>query len=121
MSKKQPHPNRRSPCPVAATLDLLGDKWTLLIVRDLLSGKSRYRDLAESPEGIATNILAARLKLLTTRGVIRTKSSPVRAGAREYHLTPRGRSLLPILEAMRDWGLQHVSGTQVRIAVSRNN
>ncbi len=108
----------RSPCPVAATLDILGDRWTLLIIRDLFSGKTRYRDLVASPEKIATNILAARLETLTSAGLITTKPSPERVGSVEYHLTPKGRSLLPLLQSMRDWGLAHIRGTQVRITVA---
>ena len=109
---------RRSPCPVAATLDFIGDKWTLLIIRDLLSGKSRYRDLAASPERIATNILASRLERLQAAGVISADPSPERAGSLEYRLTKRGRSLLPILRAMRDWGLANVPGTAVNVRVT---
>lgn len=108
----------RSPCPVAATLDILGDRWTLLIIRDLFSGKTRYRDLVASPEKIATNILAARLETLTSAGLITTKPSPERVGSVEYHLTPKGRSLLPLLQSMRDWGLANIRGTQVRITVA---
>jgi DNA-binding HxlR family transcriptional regulator len=110
-------PTLRSPCPVAATLDLLGDRWTLLIIRDLYSGKSRYRDLLSSPEKIATNILASRLESLTTAGLITTKPSPVRANTAEYHLTAKGRSLLPILQSLRDWGLANIRGTKALISV----
>lgn len=106
---------KRSPCPVAATLDLIGDKWTLLIIRDLFAGKSHYRELAASPERIATNILAARLERLQAVGLILARPSPHRAGSSEYHLTNRGRSLLPLLEAMRDWGLSHIPGTAAKI------
>ncbi len=108
---------QRSPCPVAGTLDLIGDKWTLLIIRDLLAGRSRYRELAASPEGIASNILAARLARLQQNGLVAARSSRHRAGSLEYHLTAKGRSLLPVLEAMRDWGLRHVPGTEARIRV----
>jgi len=107
----------RSPCPVAATLDLIGDKWTLLIVRDLLAGKSRYQELASSPERIATNILAARLERLQAGGLIAKRESPQRVGSSEYSLTLRGRSLLPVLRAMRDWGLNHVPDTAVKVRV----
>jgi DNA-binding HxlR family transcriptional regulator len=108
---------RRSPCPVAATLDLIGDRWTLLVIRDLFSGKSRYRELVDSPEGIATNILAARLERLRELGLVAARASAERAGSSEYRLTARGRSLLPVLEAMRDWGLAHVPGTAARVRV----
>ena len=60
----------RSPCPIANALDIIGDKWTLLIIRDLLTDKHRYSELGASPEGIPTNILASRLKLLLQTGLI---------------------------------------------------
>jgi len=107
----------RSPCPVAATLDLIGDRWTLLIIRDLFAGKSRYRDLAGSPEKIATNILAARLDSLRSAGLVQSRPSPDRTGSWDYALTPRGRSLLPVLQSLRDWGLGHVPGTEARVRV----
>ncbi|XVJ61024.1 MAG: helix-turn-helix transcriptional regulator [Tepidisphaera sp.] len=107
--------DRRSPCPVAATLDLIGDRWTLLIIRDLFAGKSRYQELAGSPEKIATNILAARLQRLQDAGLIAAAPSAQRAGSFEYTLTDRGRSLRPLVVAMRDWGLEHVPGTQALI------
>lgn len=108
---------RRSPCPISATLDLIGDRWTMLIIRDLFAGKSRYQELVDSPEGIATNILASRLERLKACGLIAARSSSRRAGSSEYHLTARGRSLLPVLEVMRDWGLAHVSGTAAKVKV----
>ena len=117
MTRRAPRRVRRSPCPVACTLDLLGDRWTLLVIRDLFAGKTRYRDLAASPERIATNILADRLRRLGTAGLVRTRPSAARAGSAEYHLTPRGRSFMPVLAALRDWGLAHVPGTQARIHV----
>lgn len=108
----------RSPCPVAATLDLIGDRWTLLIIRDLFAGKSRYRDLAGSPEKIATNILASRLETLQAHGLVHARPSADRAGSSDYTLTPRGRSLLPVLQALRDWGLGHVPGTEVLVRMA---
>lgn len=115
---RPPRPaQRRSPCPVAATLDVIGDKWTLLIIRDLFAGKSRFRDLAASPEGIATNILSARLERLAALDLVSANASPDRAGASAYRLTARGKSLLPLLVSMRDWGLANIPGTQVRVEV----
>lgn len=110
---------KRSPCPVAATLDIIGDRWTLLVVRDLFSGKSRYRDLVASPEGIATNILAARLERLKEHGLVEARESTERTGSSEYHLTEQGRSLRPILETLRDWGLAHVRGTEAKVQLAR--
>ncbi|MFZ4575030.1 MAG: winged helix-turn-helix transcriptional regulator, partial [Phycisphaerales bacterium] len=88
---------KRSPCPVACTLDLLGDKWSLLVIRDLLCGKSHYQDFLESPEGIATNILAARLEKLRGDGLVEAVASERRVGSTEYRLTKRGRSLTTVL------------------------
>jgi DNA-binding HxlR family transcriptional regulator len=113
-----PTPPRRSPCPVACTLDLIGDRWTLLIIRDLFAGKSRYKDLANSPEKIATNILADRLKSLQSRGLVRARPAPDRANATAYSLTPKGRALLPLLAALRDWGLANIRGTRALVAAA---
>jgi DNA-binding HxlR family transcriptional regulator len=101
----------RSVCPISAVLDIVGDKWTLLVVRDLLFfGKKRYGELVESPEGIATNILAARLHRLEDAGlVVKTpyQKNPVR---HEYAVTAKGRDLKPILTAMIAWSHAHVPG-----------
>lgn len=102
---------RRSGCPVACTLDLIGDRWTLLIIRDLLLGKTHYREFARSPERIATNILADRLERLQDVGLVTTEPSTLRVGSRAYTLTSKGESLLPLLEAMREWGIENVAGT----------
>lgn len=104
-------------CPVACTLDLLGDRWTLLIVRDLFAGRSRFGELARSPERIASNVLADRLERLRARGIVEARACPLRVGALEYRLTARGRSLLPVLVALRDWGLAHLPGTEARVRV----
>lgn len=111
------HGGKRSPCPVAAALDIMGDRWTLLVIRDLLAGKSRYGELSASPEHIATNILSARLQRLRAHGLIEPKACGTRAGAFEYRLTSRGRSLVPVLEALRDWGLTHVRGTKALVRI----
>src|ERR671912_28155 len=88
---------RRSRCPVACTLDVLGDKWSLLVVRDLMRGKKRYAEFADSPEGIPTNILAERLKRLTTLGVIRATPYSRHPPRLEYTLTVKGEDLRPIM------------------------
>lgn len=102
---------RRSPCPVACTLDLLGDRWTLLLVRDLFLGRSRFKDFASSPEGIPTNILADRLERLLESGLVRQVPATPGGKHRAYQLTEKGRALGPALRALRDWGLQWVEGT----------
>lgn len=96
---------RRSPCPVACSLDIFGDRWTLLIVRDLLLGGTRFKDFAASPEHIPTNILAERLERLLETGVV--EQIPAEDGTKRlaYRLTEKGKALGPVLEAVRDWGL----------------
>jgi DNA-binding HxlR family transcriptional regulator len=103
----------RSPCPVSCSLDLLGDRWTLLVVRDLMLGHTRFRDFAASPEGIPTNVLSDRLDRLRRHGVVEqlpVEDSPGRMG---YRLTEKGQALRPMLEALRDWGLAWAPGARV--------
>jgi DNA-binding HxlR family transcriptional regulator len=108
---------RRSPCPVACTLDLVGDRWSLLLVRDLLlAGPRRYGELLAAPEGIPTNILSDRLRRLQGAGLIEARVYSQRPPRREYALTERGRALGPVLEAISQWGLRHVPGTARRSA-----
>ena len=101
---------RRSRCPVACTLDVLGDKWSLLVVRDLMRGKRRYAEFLDSPERIPSNILAERLKRLTRLGVIRATPYSRHPPRLEYTLTAKGEELRPILRAMVDWGVRHAGG-----------
>lgn len=101
---------RRSFCPVACTLDVLGDKWSLLVVRDLIRGKRRYAEFVESSEGIPTNILADRLKRLAASGVIRSHRYSQHPPRLEYELTPKGDELRPIMRAMVEWGIKHAGG-----------
>jgi DNA-binding HxlR family transcriptional regulator len=102
---------KRSSCPVACTLDLLGDKWTLLVVRDLLLGRHTYKALQSSPEGIPSNILAERLKRLEREGIVRKVPYQERPRRYEYHLTGKGLDLGPVLHAMLSWGSAYVPGT----------
>ncbi len=106
---------RRSVCPVACTLDLFGDKWTLLIVRDLLSGKSHFKEFLASPEKIATNILAERLARLASKGLIERYPSSDIAGREAYRLTDKGRSLRGLMAQLKAWGLDHIDGTDARL------
>jgi DNA-binding HxlR family transcriptional regulator len=101
---------RRSRCPVACTLDVLGDRWSLLVVRDVMRGKRRYAEFLESPEGIPTNILAARLKSLAAKGVITSRRYSDHPPRVEYLLTPKGEDLRPIMRAMVDWGVRYAGG-----------
>ena len=104
-------PFTRSACAIANSLDIVGDKWSLLVVRDLLHGKRTYGELANSPERIPTNILADRLKRLEGAGIIVStpyQQHPVRYA---YTLTPKGRDLGGVLLAFVRWGKQHIPGT----------
>lgn len=104
---------RRSSCPVACGLDILGDKWTLLLVRDMLLGKARFDQFLASPEGVATNILADRLARLTKAGIVEQRPNPDHRGRATYHLTERGTRLKPVLQAMVRWALENLSGTRL--------
>ena len=94
----------RSVCPISSGLDILGDKWSLLIVRDLHShGSLTYSEFLEAPEHIATNILAARLRLLTFVGVIERTDPCAAARNNAYRLTTSGKALRPVLEELGKW------------------
>jgi DNA-binding HxlR family transcriptional regulator len=101
---------RRSRCPVSCTLDVLGDRWSLLVVRDLMRGKRRFAEFAASPEGIPTNILAERLKRLRAKGIVRTERYSDRPPRVEYLLTDKGEDLRPMMRAMVEWGVRHAGG-----------
>ena len=94
-------------CPVARSLDVLGDWWTLLIVRNALHGATRFTDFQQNL-GMAKNILSARLQQLVSDGVFETRPSPERADRQEYHLTDKGRRLQVVLLALRQWGEDHL-------------
>lgn len=104
-------PFARSRCAIANSLDVLGDKWSLLVVRDLLHGKHTYGELAHSPEGIPTNILADRLKRLEGAGIIRSAPYQERPPRYAYTLTSKGSALGEVLLAFVQWGKQHIPGT----------
>ena len=106
------HDFLRSPCPVACTLDLIGDKWSLLVVRDLLRGNATYGDLQNSPEGIPTNILADRLKRLEEAGLIAKSAYQERPVRYAYRLTEKGLALGDVLLAFVRWGKKHIPGTR---------
>ena len=106
---------RRSVCPVACTLDVIGDRWTLLLIRDLLGGKRRYAEFLASAEKIPTNILADRLKRLEREGIVRRVLYNAHPPRYEYELTPDGRELGRAVDAVATWGLKHFPGTQRRV------
>lgn len=103
---------KRSPCAVASSLDLIGDKWSLLVVRDLLHGKRTYGELADSPEGIPTNILAERLKRLESAGIISSAAYQERPMRYAYTLTEKGVALGDVLLSLVRWGKEYIPGTR---------
>ena len=95
-------------CPIARTLDVIGDRWTLLIIRDLFMGRTKFGELLEACPGLPPRLLSDRVKRLEEQGLVERvlySQHPLRA---EYHLTPKGRSLFPLLRAIGDWGLEHM-------------
>ena len=95
-------------CPVARTLDLIGERWTILLLRDLLlRGPRRFQDFQDSLPGVAPNTLSARLKSLEESGLVERKLYNERPPRLEYVLTEKGKSLGPVVKAMRDWGNKH--------------
>lgn len=109
----------RSCCPITCSLDLLGDKWTLLVIRDLLLGKKRFQEFLKSPERIATNILADRLKKIETAGLVIPQTYQLKPVRYEYVLTKKGEDLKPVLQALVKWGKTYYPGTKVFEAVER--
>ena len=102
----------RSACPITNVLDILGDKWTLLVIRDLVLGKRRYQEFMSSPERMASNILADRLKRLKAGGLVTRRTYQGNPARYEYLLTKKGKGLEPVLEAIIVWGQKHYPGTK---------
>jgi DNA-binding HxlR family transcriptional regulator len=101
-------PTRRSygdACAIARALDVVGERWALLIVRELLLGPQRFSDLRRALPGVSSNLVADRLRELEGRGVVGRRKLPAPASSRVYELTGRGRDLEPILLALGDWGM----------------
>jgi len=111
IEKKSVAVDWRSQCPISSGLDVLGDKWSLLIVRDLIiHGPRTYSQFLESPERISTNILAARLDLLTCLNLIERVHPQASSRNNAYQLTESGKALRPVLEALGQWAGMHLSG-----------
>lgn len=107
MPKKSPS-QRRSGCPVSIALEIFGDRWSLLIVRDLMvRGFRNFKDFQESGEGIATNILADRLRKLADAGILANSPDPEDARRVQYRLTQKGIDLAPVVLEMLVWGAKH--------------
>jgi DNA-binding HxlR family transcriptional regulator len=108
MPKKKPSPKRRSGCPLNASVEILGDRWSLLIIRDMmLRGFQTYKEFLGSYERIATNILADRLRRLEAHGIISTEQDPLDGRKLIYSLTPKGIDLAPVLTEMVLWAAGH--------------
>jgi DNA-binding HxlR family transcriptional regulator len=97
-------------CPLARTLDLIGERWSILLLRDLLLlGPRRFQDFQESLPGVAPNTLSARLKTLEENGLVFRQLYNEHPPRLEYVLTDKGKSLGPVVKAIRDWGDKHIS------------
>src|SRR4030095_12355605 len=108
---------KRSNCAISCALDVIGDKWTLLIVRDLFLGRSRYAEFLNAGEGIPTNILARRLRRLEAAGLVERWLSPRPRSRYAYRLTRSGRRLGPVLAALLKWSRTQIPGTRVSAAL----
>src|SRR5215831_8508951 len=111
--KKKPRSTRRSDCAVACTLDIIGDRWTLLVVRDLMRGERYFDDFLRSPERIATNVLSARLRALCEQGLAEKTRDPADRRRYTYRLSGDGRRLVELLGNIAAWGLKHLPGTKL--------
>ncbi len=102
---KTDHKSYGLDCPIAKTLDVVGDRWTLLIIRDLLRGTHKYQDLLDSLEGISTNLLAERLSRLVDEGLVTRTFYSEKPPRAEYHLTEQGEQLAGVVDALFQWGI----------------
>lgn len=108
MSRRKPDLKRRSECPLNASVEMLGDRWSLLIIRDMmLRGFRSYKEFLESYEGIATNILADRLRRLERYGIIAAERDPSDGRKVVYSLTAKGIDLAPVMSEMVLWAAAH--------------
>lgn len=105
-------------CPIARTAELLGDTWTILIVRDLMSGSKRFGQLQESLQGVSPKTLSHRLKVLESADILTRHAFPEIPPRVEYTLTPKGCALVEIIEAMRHFGEEYLGDEEVERKVS---
>jgi len=109
-----PLQDRRSACPVSFCLDILGDRWTMLVIRDMVMfGSQRFSEFVSSGEGIATNVLSDRLQCLSEQGIVVAAVDPEDGRRKIYTLTAKGLDLVPILIDLAQWGAQHDPHTGV--------
>ena len=123
MSAKKPSFDRRSGCPLNASVEMLGDRWSLLIIRDMmLLGYRTFKEFLNSYEKIATNILADRLKRLENYGIISSAPDPTDGRKSIYSLTPKGLGLAPVLTEMVLWAAAHEdTGNQALVRLIRKD
>jgi DNA-binding HxlR family transcriptional regulator len=123
VDKKKPSLARRSGCPLNASIEMLGDRWSLLIIRDMmLRGSRTYKEFLESHERIATNILADRLRKLIAYGIITTEPDPSDGRRRIYLLTAKGIDLAPVMTEMVLWAAGHEeTGNQALVRLMRED
>lgn len=105
MSRTQPY---NQDCPIARTLDVIGDRWTMIIIRDLFLGRSRFNEFRQSTPRISPKLLSERLKRLEEQGIIERVLVDEYPPRPEYRLTPKGRRLYPVLFAIGSWGMEHL-------------
>lgn len=119
MAEKK-RPSRRSDCPLNVSLEILGDRWSLLIIRDLMfRGFRTYKELLESEEGIATNILADRLQRLEACGIVSISQEPTDRRKLIYRLTEKGIDLAPVLVELILWGDRHEDTAAPRAVIRK--
>jgi DNA-binding HxlR family transcriptional regulator len=123
VTRKKPGPARRSGCPLNASIEMLGDRWSLLIIRDMmLRGSRTFKEFLESYERIATNILADRLRKLIAYGIITTEPDPTDGRKQIYRLTEKGIALAPVMTEMVLWAADHEeTGNQALIQLLRED
>lgn len=109
--KPSDSPAHRSGCPIATTLDIVGDRWSLVIVRDMLNGKARFGQFLDSPEKVTTSVLSDRLARMEAAGLIAKQAYQANPTRYEYRLTQMGVALLPVLQEVCRWANRFLPGT----------
>jgi DNA-binding HxlR family transcriptional regulator len=105
--------DRRSTCPISNALEFVGDRWTLLVIRDLMfAGKRHFREFLQSEEAISSNVLADRLNSLVENGIVTKSGDPSHSQKAVYNLTEKGLDLLPVIVAMSAWSQKHDAKTR---------
>jgi DNA-binding HxlR family transcriptional regulator len=105
--------DRRSTCPISTALEFVGDRWTLLVIRDLMfAGKRHFREFLQSEEAISSNVLADRLNLLVESGIVTKTGDPSHSQKAVYSLTEKGLDLLPVIVAMSTWSQKYEPKTR---------